>query len=134
MWIFLNNAFLSVIDPKAKYEGGGPKGDKLLVRARIRGDIEAVFPRAKVTETPDRDYRFRALLPREAVVAAMMHAVESIDYSNFKGSVPQKARHDAYAGVWGVMYREQERRAAPPRQRAQRGFFDDHPEHGRIAR
>ena len=125
MWIFLNNAFLSVVDPKAPYSGGkGPVSRDLLVRARLKGDIEAVFPTAKVQETPDRDYRFRALLPREVVAEAMLDAVNDLDYGNFKGSVPEKARHDAYAGVWGVMHREQERRAPKARPRNQRSFLD----------
>lgn len=125
MWIFLNNAFLSVVDPKASYSGGrGPVSRDLLVRARLKGDIEAVFPKAKVQETPDRDYRFRALLPREVVAEVMLDAVNEIDYQNFKGSVPEKARHDAYAGVWGVMYREQERRVPKARPRNQRGLFE----------
>ncbi|CAB5220232.1 hypothetical protein UFOVP233_24 [uncultured Caudovirales phage] len=132
MWIFLNNAFLSVVDPEAAYDGmSGPIGDKLLVRARIDGDIEAVFPQAKVTETPHRDYRFRALVSRHMVALAMAKAVNQIGYSNFKGSVPEKARHDAYSGVWGVMYREQLRRAPARPQRGQRGqralpFGDDY--------
>ena len=113
MWIFLQNSFLSIVDPEASYDGSsGPIGDKLLVRARIDGDIEAVFPKAKVIETPHRDYRFRALISRHMVALAMAKAVNQIGASNFKGSVPEKARHDAYAGVWNVMYREQLRRVA----------------------
>jgi hypothetical protein len=56
-----------------------------------------------------------------------------IQSPNYKGSVPDKARHDAYAGVWGVMHREQERRIAPPRKRPQRGLWDD-VEYGRVNR
>lgn len=127
MWIFLNNAFLSIVDPKGAYEGGtGPQSDRLLVRARIKGDIEAVFPHAKVTETPRRDYRFRALIDRAEVAEAMHRQVMQLDCGNFKGSVPEKARHDAYAGVWGVMHREQQRRVAPRGKRPQRGLWDDH--------
>lgn len=120
MWVFLNNAFLSIVDPEASYDGrGGPVGDKLLVRARIASDIEAAFPEAKVIETPDRDYRFRALISRKMVAQVMAHQVEQIGYSNFKGSVPDKRRHDCYMGVWSVMNREQERRY-PPRYKARR--------------
>lgn len=126
MWVMLNNAFLSIIDPAASYSGGkGPVSDKLLVRGRIKGDIEAIFPDAKVIETPDRDYRFRAEIPRQIVAQAMARTVEQIDYRNFKGSVPDKGRHDAYAGCWGVMHREQERRAPKARTRFQRKLWDD---------
>jgi hypothetical protein len=111
MWIMLNNAFLSIVDPKAPYSGGkGPVSDKLLVRARIKGDIEAVFPGAKVAETPKRDYRYRAEISRADVANAMAAEVLKLGYGNFKGSVPDKRRHDAYADVWSVMYAEQQRR------------------------
>lgn len=112
MWIFLNNAFLSIVDPEGAYDGSaGPVSPCLLVRARIKGDIEAVFPDAKVNETPHRDYRFRAMIDRKTVAAAMAAQVMQLGAGNFKGSVKEKARHDAYMGVWGVMHREQERRA-----------------------
>lgn len=108
MWIFLNNAFLSVVDPKGAYGGGtGPISQTLLVRSRIPGDIEAVFPKAKVIETPERDYRFRALIDRTEAANAMAAAVMALDAGNFKGSVKDRNRHDAYSGVWGVMNQEQ---------------------------
>ena len=123
MWIFLNNAMLSIVDPKGTYEGGqGTKGGPLLVRARIAGDIEAVFPGAKVAKTPGRDYLFRATVSRREVAEAMFNAVADIDYTNFKGSVPEKGRHDAYMGVWGVMNREQERRQKPVAKGRQRAL------------
>lgn len=110
MWIMFNDAFLSIVDPDGAYSGGkGPSGDKLLVRARIAGDIEAVFPRARVTKTPERDYLFRALVSREDVCKALVERTCSLDYKNFKGSVPDQKRHEAYAGVWGVMHRLQEK-------------------------
>ncbi|SCM71578.1 conserved hypothetical protein [uncultured Pleomorphomonas sp.] len=117
MWIFLNNAFVSIVDPKASYAGGkGPVSDELLVRARFKGDIERVFPEsaADVTETPGRDYRFRALIDRAQVMNTISDAISGIDYFNFKGSVPpaEKWRHDAYMGCWSVMEREQRRQAS----------------------
>ena len=42
MWIFLPNAFLSIVDK------GDPTGKTLPVRGRILGDIEGVFPRQKL--------------------------------------------------------------------------------------
>jgi hypothetical protein len=41
------------------------------VRARVRGDIEKLFPDAKVTTNAGTDYRFRGILAR-AVVASKM--------------------------------------------------------------
>lgn len=101
MWIFLNDAFLSIVDK------GGEDGT-LLVRARRRGDLERVFPGAAVAETPRNDYRFRARVPRGAVAEALAAAVRDLRYPNFKGSVQDSARHEAYLGVWRVMHGYQE--------------------------
>jgi hypothetical protein len=100
MWIFLNNAFLSIVDK-------GGDGNTLLVRARRSGDIERTFPEAKVERTPGNDYLFRARLGREEVAAAVAEAVKAITYGNFKGSVKERDRHDAYMGVWQVMHHYQ---------------------------
>ena len=100
MWIHMNDAFLSVVahrtDPGA-----------LLVRGRVEGDIQRVFPDAEVAETPDADYRFRTLLPRDVVAGAVAAAVGTIDYDNFKNSVAEDDRHDAYADCWLAMRRFQ---------------------------
>lgn len=101
MWICMNNAYLSIVDP-AKAPGSAPKGT-LLVRARMPGHIEAVFPLAKVRKTPDRDYLYRAYIPRRLVSMTIAEAIWDIGYGNFKDSVEDRAMHDAYARVWGVM-------------------------------
>jgi hypothetical protein len=74
----------------------------------MKGDIEAVFPDAKVTEGAGTDYRFRAKVPREVVAKAMFDRVMALDYENFKSSVNNRKRHDAYMDVWDAMYRYQE--------------------------
>ena len=93
MWIFLGDAFLSIVDK-------GGNGTTLLVRARKQGDLERVFPEAEVQETPHNDYRYRARLPRERVAQAMADAVRDIRYPNFKGTVRSHARHEVYLKVW----------------------------------
>src|SRR5258708_4163049 len=97
MWISLSNAFLSIVanlaDPAT-----------LLVRARRKGDIEAVFGQnVEVVTVPKRDYQFRAFLPREAVATAVGEELKAIQYTNFKNSVDDDALLGAYAQVWGVM-------------------------------
>jgi hypothetical protein len=100
MWIFLNDSFLSIVQKPGDT-------DVLTVRARVRGDIEAVFPDAKVVEGEGTDYRFRAKLPREVVANALAERVMQLSYGNFKSSVDDDERHDAYMDVWDVMYRYQ---------------------------
>ena len=102
MWVFLSNSFLSIVDK------GDPSGATLLVRARQRGDIEAVFPDAKVIEGGGTDYAFRARVDRERVAQAMADQVRGVTYTNFKASVKDDARHDAYMDTWQAMMRLQE--------------------------
>lgn len=96
MWIMLNRAFLSIVD-KAQHP------DCLMVRARRAGEIEAVFPGFKASKGGGTDYAFRAQIPRDLVAATIAREINGIDYGNFKGSVKDDARHDAYMGVWNVM-------------------------------
>ena len=49
MWIMTNNSYLSIVSKDC-----GPA--ELLVRARRAGDIEKVFPNAKVTRQTGSDY------------------------------------------------------------------------------
>jgi len=97
MWIALNNAFLPIVDK-------GGNGSTLLVRARVAGDIERVSPRAEVAEGEGTDYRFRARINRDEVADAIARAVRAIDYGNFKDSVREADRHDAYVAVRQALY------------------------------
>jgi len=110
VWVFLNDAFLSIVQPPA----GDPK-DRLLVRGRVKGDLERVFPKAKVSETANHDYRFRTLISRQEVAIALTREVMALNYPNFKGSVIENDRHDAYMGCWSSMNGLQRSRLAPPK-------------------
>lgn len=96
MWIMLNNAFISVVDK-------APNPDQLVVRARVEGHIEAVFPKAEVIRDASGDYLFRAFIDRVDVADAMFKAVMDINYPNFKNSIKDDRYHDACSRVWGVM-------------------------------
>lgn len=102
MWVFLRNAFLSIVEDRADF-------NRLMVRARIRGDIERVFPNAAIIEMDNADYRFRAFINREEVANAIMGEVLSIDYPDFKSrvAVDDPGRKGFYSEVWGVMNRAQ---------------------------
>lgn len=96
MWIIGNDFFLSMVAKDCAR-------DELLVRARCPGDIEKIFPEAKVFESLDTDYRYRAVLKRATIAAAMAGEVQRIAYSNFKSSVADDKLHDAYMGVWTIL-------------------------------
>ena len=100
MWIFMNNAFLSVVQNNGDHS-------TLLVRGRFRGDIERVFPEAIIFQKRLSDYKYRALVDRKQVAEVMAAQVMSIDYGNFKQSVNEDFRHEVYKDVWLEMYKEQ---------------------------
>lgn len=102
MWICLNDSFLSIVAHR-------DEPDSLLVRARVAGHIEAVFPGAEVSVTRHADYGYRAAVPREEVAEAIRQRVEGLAYPNFKASVRDSALHDAYMAFWTVMHRLQQR-------------------------
>lgn len=98
MWVFLNDSFLSIVQHREHAE-------KLLVRSRIKGDIEQALPGVEVFEMASADYFYRAVVDREEVKAALAKAVDRIAYDNFKGSIRDHARHEACLKVWSVMDR-----------------------------
>lgn len=102
MWIFLPASFLSVVQKSSDT-------DTLTVRARIKGDIESVFPQAQVEVNTGTDYKYRARLPREAVAQVLHDQVMGLRWSNFKGAVSTGKRHDAYMKVWSAMNAVQDR-------------------------
>jgi hypothetical protein len=108
MWLFLSSAYLSIVQDKSN-----PK--HLLVRARRRGDIERVFNTKRVRETPEGDYRFRASIPRAIVADTIRAAVAGVAYDNFKSSVEDLDRHEAYLDVWAHMLDWQEAHTPRPR-------------------
>ena len=105
MWICLNKAFFSIvaISDKDKRLAGKDSDKKLLVRARRMGDIEKVFPGAKVHRLDHRDYIARAFIERTEVAKAFANELLNIDYENFKGSTEDHDLHMAYMKVWSAM-------------------------------
>ena len=85
MWLFLNNAYLSIVADRDDQS-------RLLVRARFKGDLERVFGKVVVQETPTADYRFRTRVPREAVADRVAKAVLGTTATNFKASVTEDWR------------------------------------------
>ena len=109
MWVFLPDAFLSVVQHR-------DLPNTLLVRSRTAKDILSVFPSAEVQHTPDADYPYRAVVDRQAVAARIAgHIIGRLDYDNFKGSIPydDSRRYDCYSMVWATMIQMEEPRREP---------------------
>lgn len=100
MWLCTNKGFLSIVDKAAD-------PNCLMVRARVKAHLQAIFPGAKIQRTEGNDYLFRAEIARGEVAARVAESIMEISYDNFKGSVADKKLHDAYMGVWSVMGRLQ---------------------------
>ena len=107
MWLITEFGFFSVVQ-----KPGDAAEGMLTVRARVRGDLEALGRRYLPTMGPIKtskstDYRFRARAPRAAVASAMALAIEGIDYDNMKARVRQTrgpAREAVLHDVWHALY------------------------------
>lgn len=102
MWICANDSFLSIVEDRNDK-------NRVVVRARVREDLVAMFPSYEkdVIETDDSDYRFRLFLYREFVAKTVADRITAINYPNFKNSIRQSWRYAAYTKIWEIMYRVQ---------------------------
>ena len=98
MWIVLNKSFLSIVKNRNNE-------NELLVRARVKGDIEKVFSNAETFEDIKADYKYRSYIKRKDVAFAISRELIDIDYDNFKSSVSKddNIRKNAYMDVWSVL-------------------------------
>lgn len=113
MWICLSDSFISIVRKNQR--------DKFLtVRARVAGDIERIWPLAEVQKGGGTDYLYRARIYDKDVAEAITNEILGIGYSNFKDSVTENARHDAYFNIWRAMMAMRE----PRQDFRQPGFFD----------
>mgnify|MGYP003661265367 CR=1 FL=1 len=99
MWIVMNNSFVSVVQDRNFKDG-------VVVRARFPGDLDALFPEFKnnIIESANSDYRFRLFLNKTRVKDRISEKIMGINYDNFKNSVKENWRHDAYLKVWNIFY------------------------------
>jgi hypothetical protein len=96
MWVFTTGGFYSIVADRDHPE-------RLLVRARVAGDIEAMWPMAAVEKTPDHDYGFRASIPRHIVAHLLAEETKNIGYDNYKSAVKDRRRLIEYHQVWNIL-------------------------------
>ncbi len=106
MWLFCKSGFFSAVQ-HAQNPG------VIHLRARFKGDLERLFAEhgvnAQITETPLRDYRFRADLKKADWTRIVAAEADAIDYTNFKNAVHDGTERDwAYMDVWTAMRGAQE--------------------------
>jgi len=111
MWIYTRYGAFSVVTLSND-------SDTMQVRARRRDYLEelleaAALPAAEIIETPDRDYRYRILLPAAQWAVVADHLMnESIDYPDFKshlyrtGFFDDHDNHEIYTGAYSSYVRQ----------------------------
>lgn len=122
MWIFTRYGFFSAVCAR-KGNGGHSKPvdpDRIMVRARIRGHLEALKERfpdllgdCEILESAGTDYAFRLFMQKAAWVEIIAGLAEETDYDNFKSEVAKNQRRAGAAyehslhEVWSVMHKLQ---------------------------
>lgn len=98
MWVFTKHGFYSIVQDRDDEE-------TLIVRSRVKGDIENLLPGAKVEEDTGNDYRYRTRVLRHTVANNIYGAIADIDYTNYKAAVNtvDPRRSEYYGMVWAIM-------------------------------
>jgi hypothetical protein len=105
MWIFTKHGFYSAVCAR---KGDGRHGqpidhDRIMVRARMRGHLEALkeqFPdllcSCEIREFVGTDYAYRLFVDKTVCCQLLAGLAAEINYDNFKFAV---ARHQGHAGA-----------------------------------
>lgn len=95
MWICLNNAFVSIVEDYFD-------STQVYVRGRREEDVRNFLGDylTPITQTDDRDYRFRAFVPKFDLSKILAKCADRIDYGNFKSSVHDKQLSNTYTEFW----------------------------------
>lgn len=101
MWIASKSGFVSVVQ---HFE----KKDMLLVRARVRKDLQSLFDNKRIFELEEADYRFRVEVSKQEFAEIMVNQIKDIDYPNFKNSIAaqsgQADKLEAYHDIWKTLW------------------------------
>lgn len=107
MWLVFPDCFVSVVVHQ-------DQPSRLVVRARLRDDIERLLPGAEVVKNPEADYLYRTTVQREVLAEAVLRRLGSMTYTNVKGAVAlnEKTRSYMMSRMWSAgldAQREEER-------------------------
>jgi hypothetical protein len=118
MWIFTRYGFYSIAC--ASQPDGSLDSQSVMVRARCIDHLRSLqkrFPAlaaGEILELPNRDYRYRLIIPKAAWAEIVGELAQEQEWSNFKNEAAKyqgksggryvNALHD----VWDVMYRLQQ--------------------------
>ncbi|WP_332913275.1 ADP-ribosylglycohydrolase family protein [Algoriphagus boritolerans] len=101
MWIASKNGFFSIVQHRDDSE-------QVLVRARVKRDLEEIFPEDRIHHTPGGDYHWRVFASKKEMGEILLRQMAELDYPNFKGKIAktpsQEDKLQAYYQVWSVMH------------------------------
>ena len=117
MWLQTKYGFYSVVEHNDDVH-------TVLIRARAREDLENLCDLADAVRrdyskgevvgidhsaiqfTPNADYAYRIICPRQSWMEVSLRLMTEIDYGNFKNAVSARdpERSNLYHRVWGVLY------------------------------
>lgn len=81
-WFLFPDAFVSVV-------AHNDMPTKVVVRARLPGDIERLLPGAAVEKTPSADYLYRTVADRHQVAEVLAERIRRMTYTNVKKAIPK---------------------------------------------
>lgn len=107
MWVFTDTGFISAV----VHHGDS---NVIIVRARESESLDgiAALTDTSLLSTPDRDYPWRAHVPRELFQRWLTAAAADMQYGNFKNRIHETRGEEFYAAlsqVWEVMHDIEER-------------------------
>lgn len=101
MWIASKNGFFSIVQNRDNHE-------EVLVRSRVKKDLEEIFSENRIVHTPNGDYHWRVYATKKEIGELLLRQISELDYPNFKGAIaktPNQAdKLDAYHQIWSVMH------------------------------
>jgi hypothetical protein len=114
MWLFTRYGFYSIAC--ASKPNGSPDARTVMVRARCSAhlqDLKKRFPTiagAEIVTLPNRDYRYRLLVPKNVWAGLVAELASEQEWSNFKNEVErfQGTVGSDYSAalhrVWSIMF------------------------------
>ena len=97
MWIFTRKGFVSAVqhDEDSRL---------MVVRARAKHHLEALFPDEHIIELAPADYPYRVHITRQEFVEWATAQAEAIDYPDFKSSLDDDQYYDTCSRIWSVAH------------------------------
>lgn len=98
MWIFLNKAFLSVVQDL-------DNPDYLLVRARDRNHLHAILvPDENIYTIEGSDYQYRTKMHKRTFAVLISGEIRAINYPKFKSSVKDPKYRQVLREIWSAVF------------------------------